>query len=322
MVVKVTVWPTGNGLPLASRTVALRVLVAVPLAVIEVGLAVRPVTVEVLASANSATVAVLVAAVAALAVTVAVPAAVPFKVTLATPLALVVAVLADRVPLVVVKVTVWPTGNGLPLASRTVALRVLVAVPLAVIEVGLVVRPVTAAVLASATSATVAVLVAAVAALAVTVAVPAVVPFKVMLATPLALVVAVLADRVPLVVVKVTVWPAGNRLPLASRTVALKVLVAVSFAVIKVGLAVKPVTVDVLASGVRSTAVSANPLTAVALIADVPATTPLRVTLALPCASVVLDAAESWPIDLDQVTRAPGTGLSFASTTIATNVLV
>ncbi|VVN30560.1 hypothetical protein PS623_04775 [Pseudomonas fluorescens] len=85
------------------------------------------------------------------------PAVVPFKVTLATPLASVVAVLADRVPRLVVKVTTWPTGNRLPLASRTVALRVLVAVLLALIKVGLAVRPVMVAVLASATSATVAV---------------------------------------------------------------------------------------------------------------------------------------------------------------------
>ena len=83
---------------------------------------------------------------------------------------------------------------------------------------------------------------------AVTVAVPAVVPRKLTEAWPLASVVADAADKVPRFVAKVTTWPGGNRLPFASRTVAVMVLAAEPFATMLVGLADSPTTVAVDAS--------------------------------------------------------------------------
>lgn len=89
--------------------------------------------------------------------------------------------------------------------------------------------------------------------LTVTVAVPATVPVKLTEAWPLALVLAEAADRVPRFVAKVTAWPAGNRFPLASLTVAVRTLAAAPSATMLVGLADSPTTVAVDASATSET---------------------------------------------------------------------
>ena len=87
-----------------------------------------------------------------------------------------------------------------------------------------------------------------------TVAVPAAVPVKLTEAWPLPLVVIEAADKVPRFVAKVTTWPAGNRFPLASLTVAVRTLAVAPSATMLVGLADSPTTVAVDASATSWTA--------------------------------------------------------------------
>ena len=122
-----------------------------PLATAEVGAATRVTTRAVAVSTVKFTAADWPAsAPAPLAVTVAEPTTVEVSVTTAWLAALVVLVLADRLPRLVPQLTVTPAPTGLPLASCTVAVSVLAAVPLATAEVGAATRVTTRAELASA----------------------------------------------------------------------------------------------------------------------------------------------------------------------------
>ena len=137
--------------------------------------------------------------------------------TVATPLALVVALATERLPLRTVKLMV-SLATGLLLASMTVALMVLVLEPSAVRLSG--VASTVTVFTAPAIKLTEAVPEAP-PQVAVMVAEPRLVGLvRVTLATPL-VVVALAAERVPAVVVNVTVVPSAMLLPLASFTVAL-----------------------------------------------------------------------------------------------------
>nr|WP_232916967.1 hypothetical protein [Pseudomonas corrugata] len=141
------------------------------------------------------------------------------------------------------------------------------------------------------------------------------------LALPLASVVLDAADKVPVLVVQVT-GALGTGLPLASSTVAARVLVATPFATMLAGVAVRPITLAVEPSDVSATLAVEAPAEACALTVADPAAVPLRVTLVLPLASVVVDAADKVPVLVVQVTGALGTGLPLASSTVAARVLV
>ncbi|MGO3952236.1 hypothetical protein Q7C33_28000, partial [Pseudomonas sp. BP11-1-1] len=190
------------------------------------------------------------------------------------------------------------------MASLTVATKVLVELPLATTLVGVATNAVTAAVALSGVRVTVAVADPATAE-AVTVAEPATVPFSVTVAWPLALVVLDAADKLPSDVDQVTATPAPRVLPLASLTVATRVLVVVPLATMLVGVATSEVTSAVALFGVRVTAAVADPATAEAVTVAEPATVPFSVTVAWPLALVVLDAADKLPSDVDQVTATP-----------------
>jgi len=152
--------------------------------------------------------------------TVAVPAVVlAIKETVTVPVAsAVITVALDKVPSVVVKFTVVPAGTGFPLASLTVAVMALELEPSAGMLVGEATRvmyptpPPKMTVTDCVTLFEV----------AVTVAAPAVVPaIKETVTIPVSSAVVTLAlDKVPSVVVKFTVVPAGTGFPLASLTVA------------------------------------------------------------------------------------------------------
>ena len=173
--------------------------------------------------------------------------------------------------------------------------------------VGLATRPVTVAVLVSATRATVAVLEPATAE-AVTFAEPATVPCNETRALPWASVVLDEPDRAPVEVDQVTGAPATG-LPLASSITATSSLESAPFALMVVGVAVRLTTFAVEPSGTKVTVALCAPATAAADTLAVPATVPCSVTRALPWASVVLDALDRAPAEVDQLTGAPATGL-------------
>lgn len=251
-------------------------MLADPSAARLVGLAVTLTTRAVETSATSTTVAVAEPAAAA-AVTVAVPALVPFRVIVALPLASVVLDAPESVPRFVDQLTATPAPMALPLASRRVAVRVLVAAPLAVIEVGLATRLTTFAVLVSATSDTVAVDEPATPD-AVIVAVPVAVPLSVAVALPVLSVVLEVVESVPKLVDQLIGTPAPTVLPLASLTVAVRVLADVPLALIVAGLAVRLTTLAVLESATNVTVAVDDPATPDAVTVAVPVVVPFSVT--------------------------------------------
>jgi hypothetical protein len=183
----------------------------------------------------------------------------------------------DNVPLDVDQVTETPAPMMLPFASLTVATRLLVAVPLAVIEDGVATTETTLAVVVSGTRLTTAVPLPAVAR-AVTVADPAVVPLRLTVARPLLSVTLDDADSEPLSVDQLTARPAPRSLPLASLRVATKVLVAVPLAAMVDGVATTEATLAVETSAIRTTVAFADPATADAVTVADPAAVPFRVT--------------------------------------------
>ncbi|MCY4802557.1 hypothetical protein OX000_33835, partial [Pseudomonas aeruginosa] len=208
-------------MPLLSVTVAVRVLVDVPSAVIVVG---EAATVSAAADPAKNIKGTDPEAAPLVAVTVAPPMLVELvSTTVATPWALVLVELLASVPAVVDQATGVPAATGLPLVSVTVAVRVLVDEPSAVIEDGEASRArpaadpavsVTAAVpLASPTEAR-------------TTKPRATVPLvSTTVATPWASVALELLERLPPVVTHETTVPGATGFPLASRTVAVRVLV-------------------------------------------------------------------------------------------------
>nr|WP_055137493.1 hypothetical protein [Pseudomonas corrugata] len=210
----------------------------------------------------------------------------------------------DNEPPVVDQVTVTPAPTLFPFASLMVATKLLVEFPSATMLVGVATRDVTFAVAVSGIKVTLAVAEPATAE-AVTVAVPVTVPFSVTVAWPLALVVLVTVDRVPSDVDQDTGIPAPMVLPLASLTVATRVLTAEPSATMLVGVATNDVTAAVPLSAVRFTDAVADPATAEAVTVADPVTVPFNVTVACPLALVVLDAADKLPNVVDQVTVIP-----------------
>lgn len=76
-------------------------------------------------------------------------------------------------------------------------------------------------------------------------------------------------------------------------------------------------------SATRVTVAVAAPAAALALTDAAPAVVPLRLIVAFPEASVVLDAPDSIPLLVVQATETPaGTGLPWASCTVATSTLL
>ena len=225
-------------LPWASLTVADKVLVDVPLAVIEAGAAVRA-SADALPTVNVTTAESL--PVPAVASTVADPATVELvSTTVATPLALVVVDALASVPAEVFQATGVP-ATRLPWASLTMADKVLVELPSAVIEAGAAVT-VSAAAL-SAVKVTFAVAAEPVTALAVIAALPtrsgAVRDTVALLSESVSV---EPLDKVPLLVLQVTGAPAPTGLPFASATVAVRVLVLVPLAVSVSGAATRLTT--------------------------------------------------------------------------------
>ena len=135
----VTAWPL-TGLPWASRTVVVRLVVLVPSAVSELGLAAKD-DVVLLAAPGVNVTPVVTAAAPRVAVTVLASALVEARVAVKMPDAFVVPDAGANVLLepVLLKLTVCP-AMALPWASLAVTVRVVVLVPLAVRGVGLAVR--------------------------------------------------------------------------------------------------------------------------------------------------------------------------------------
>ena len=303
-------------LPWASLTVADKVLVDVPSAVIEVGTAVT-VTAAALPTVNFTTAESLPAP--ALASTVAEPAVVALdSTTVATPLESVEVAALASVPAEVFQATDVP-ATRLPWASLTVADKVLVDVPLAVMVSGA-----TAKVRAAALP-TVNVTAAEslpVPALASTVAEPAVVELvSTTVATPLVLVVVEALAKLPAEVVQATGVPA-TRLPWASLTVADKVLVDVPSAVMEAGAAVTATSAAL--SATNATLAVAVPATAFAVITALPMLSgAVRITVALLSASVTVEEPPKAPLVVDHCTGIPAPRkFPFLSATVATSVLV
>lgn len=148
-------------------------------------------------------------------------------------------------------------------------------------------------------------------------AVPAVVELvSTTMATPLASVVVELVAKLPLVVVQATAKP-GTPFPLASRTVAVRVLVEVPFATIDDGEAVTA-TVEA-APAVKVTAAVSDALPTVARTVAAPEVVDVRPTMATPDWLMVDVELASEPRLVDQLTTPLVTVLPFASRTTARN---